>query len=203
MSDRPHYIERPQLTPLTGDDSLTLNGEPLRGSEIHKFWRWAFSSPNSNTLRGDLMEWAVAHLLKIPPVGRVDWAEYDLLHGAKRIQVKQSSYLQGWDQRRVGKPRFGGLFVTAWDPDTNRLLERGYHCDWYVFALLESTDAKLWNPLALEQWCFYVVPRSTLMKHCFKSVGISTLNRLAGNKEADKLTAAEFGERGRAIMGLE
>jgi hypothetical protein len=186
------YIDRPRPARLTETDIFFLSGMPLPGTEILSFWRWAFSSLNSNTLRGDLMEWAVAHLLRIPLGERDDWAAYDLRSGKITIQVKQSSYLQGWAQKKHSTPHFGGLRIQPWDPETGDFLDSGYHCDWYVFALLQCTDASRWNPLDLDQWIFYIIPRATLERYNCKSIGLAALDKLTRENDAHRMTAVEL-----------
>jgi hypothetical protein len=127
MTGVPRYIVPPPQRPLGDDDTFVIGGEPLQGSEIREFWRWAFSSLSNNALQGDLMEWAVAQLLRIRLAERVAWTDYDLMDGRTKIQVKQSSYRQGWAQTACSIPRFKGFWVSPYDERTNRRLEKGYH----------------------------------------------------------------------------
>jgi hypothetical protein len=174
----------------------------MQGTQAADFWRWAFSSLTDNTLRGDLMEWAVAHLLGIRLSDRGDWTPYDLNDNGITIQVKQSSFLQGWAQRRPSTPRFSGLVVGAWDPDTDTMSAPTLQCDWYVLCLLTCTDAAKWNPLDLDQWVFYVLPRATVQAGGYRSLGLVTLDKLVAQGTAHRLTANELRLSGRSILGL-
>lgn len=66
MLDQAQFQLPPPLHPLTGQESLTLNGESLANSQVLDFWRWAFSDLRMNNVRGVLAEYIVAKLLNIP-----------------------------------------------------------------------------------------------------------------------------------------
>jgi hypothetical protein len=81
--------------------------------------------------------------------------------------------------------------------------KRAIICEWYVLALLECKDVAIWNPLNLDQWRFYLVPRSTFEKHGTKSVGVGALDAFVREGEAHLMGAAELRARGREVMRLD
>ena len=68
--------------------------------------------------------------------------------------------------------------------------ERTYNADIYVFCVQTERDLKRWNALDLEQWEFYVLPRSVLEARGVASLRLSTVQALTRRLRADELPAA-------------
>jgi hypothetical protein len=98
-----------------------------------------------------------------------------------KIEVKCSAYLQSWAHRTLSTVRFGIGPALYWNHETNEfgtVAQR--QADLYVFCLLKHQDKATLNPpLDLDQWEFYVVPRTVLDERCGTQKGIS-LTRLRG-----------------------
>ena len=71
----------------------------LEGATVGDFWAWAYSDILINMRRGIFAEFLVGSALGVtdsaPPAG---WGDFDLLYDHKKIEVKSSAYIQGWDQ---------------------------------------------------------------------------------------------------------
>ncbi|HWU32332.1 MAG TPA: hypothetical protein VN108_05630 [Marmoricola sp.] len=145
--------------------------EPLNGSEefvgidakVEDFWQFALGDLRMNNARGYLAEFIVAMALGLQKVHRTEWDAYDVIWEGITIEVKSSAYLQLWDQRRLSKIVFTGLTGTRWhprhdlDPSGRRL-----NAMVYVFCVQTATEHDGYESLRLDQWIFYVVPRSKL-----------------------------------------
>lgn len=146
------------------------------------FWAWSSSDLLTNTSRGLIAEYIVAHALGIKTAGvRDGWAPFDLQTPTGiKVEVKSCSYLQSWFQKVHSYISFSTKKSTAWSPDTNEFVgEQKRQADVYVFALLAHKDKTTLNPLDVEQWEFYVVPTITLdqRKGDPKSISLSALLR--------------------------
>ncbi len=133
-----------------------------------------------NNARGYLAEFIVAKALGLDAVRRIEWDAYDILWNDITIEVKSSAYLQSWDQRQLSKIQFGGLKGTRYharhdyDPAGKR-----FNAMVYVFCVHTAKKHAEYDQLNIGQWRFYVVPRSTLQKLGFASVGIGTVEKLS------------------------
>ena len=92
-----------------------------------------------------------------------------------RVEVKCSAYVQGWRQDGFTKPQFDtapsrNLDDPGSDPE--------HQADVYVYCLLAHRNRETVDPLDLDQWEFYVLPRSTVEELSQKSVGLSRLRDL-------------------------
>lgn len=135
------------------------------GFDLLSFWRWSVSDLVSNTSRGVLAEYFVARALGLAQDGvRDEWGPVDLeTSSGVKIQVKSAAYLQAWYQERPSQVVFGTRPTRSWDANTNRLSPTPTrHADVYVFALLAHREKATLDPMDVEQWRFYVVPRSAL-----------------------------------------
>jgi hypothetical protein len=147
----------------TGQEPFTFNGTTL-DIPLLQFWQWSQSNLLTNTLRGHLAEFIVASALGLSETVRVEWDAFDLVtNSGVKIEVKSAAYLQGWKQVRDSTISFSIRPTRAWDSATNsRHSDKKRQADVYVFCLLHHRDASSINPLALEQWTFFVLPTSIL-----------------------------------------
>ena len=150
---------------LNGSEALRLQGQDL-SLTLLDFWQWSMSDLVSNLARGRLAEFIVAHALGIDVcLGiRNEWDSFDLTtpKGIK-VEVKSSAYLQSWYQKRFSAAAWSAGPTRAWDPATNvSSSEARWQADIYVFALLDHRVKETVEPLDLDQWCFFVVPRNKL-----------------------------------------
>lgn len=74
----PHGVIVPAR--MTGDEPLTVGGEPLAGGPVIDFWQWSMSSLLDNTVRGLFAEYLVARALGVTHAGvRVEWDAVDIV----------------------------------------------------------------------------------------------------------------------------
>jgi hypothetical protein len=179
------------MTPDLGCLSASFKSgeEPFRrgptdlGFDLLSFWRWAFSDLLNNTTRGMLAEFLVARALGIRvDTARSAWVSYDLQSDSGlKIEVKSSSYVQGWHQKRYSRICFDIAPATRWNPlDGSIDRESKRQADLYVFALLDHKDKATVDPMNVDQWRFFVVPTSSLDKlHPTQlALGLKTLEAL-------------------------
>lgn len=172
------------LTPrrLKGSEPLRLHGQGL-SLTLLDFWQWGMSDLVSNLARGRLAEFIVAYALGIDPrVGvRNEWDAFDLTtpHGIK-VEVKSSAYLQSWYQKRFSTVGWALGPTRAWDRATNEYSsEARWQADVYVFALLDHRVKETVEPLDLDQWCFFVVPK-TLLSEQKRFLTLPAVEKLVG-----------------------
>jgi hypothetical protein len=150
---------------------------------VQEFWRFALGDLRMNNARGYLAEFIVAKALGIGNLRRIEWDAYDLLWEGITVEVKSSAYLQAWDQRRISTIQFTGLKGTRWHPRHDLdPLGRRYNAMVYVFCVQTATDHERYEPLALDQWTFYVVDRAKLVALDQKSVGLARVKQLSGGE---------------------
>jgi hypothetical protein len=171
-------------TRMSGAEQFRSDGKDL-GFDLLGFWRWITSDLVSNTTRGRLAEYVVAHALGIACDGVCDeWAAFDLLTpSGLRVEVKSAAYIQSWRQQRTSRVSFVVPKRRAWDAETGMLAgEPRRHADVYVFALLAHADKATIDPLEVGQWRFYVLPTTALdaRKRSQHSITLTSLERLAG-----------------------
>lgn len=145
-------------------NELFLQGSEALPFDVMSFWRWAFSDFVSNTARGILAEYIVARAVGVGDTGiRPEWAAFDVTtpEGIK-IEVKSAAYIQSWHQNDYSKISFSVAKKRGWDAEAGLAVEPTRHADVYVMALLHHKDQATLNPLDLNQWSFYVVPRLAL-----------------------------------------
>lgn len=169
-------IKPSQPTPLTGD-------EPFKGlnAGVLDFWRFAMSDLRTNNVRGHLAEFLVARALGVT-APRIEWDPWDVqTPDGDKIEVKASGYLQAWAQNKLSAPSFRAAPAYGWNADTGEwTLERQYNADVYVFCLHTATSHEEYDPLDTAQWQFYVLGRTAIAARKYKSMGLATLSRLAG-----------------------
>lgn len=143
------------------------------------FWKWAYSDLIGNTERGTVAEFIVAMACNINDSVRISWDSYDLtLKNGIKVEVKSSSYLQTWKQKKLSMPVFNIPETKSWNSINNEFgSEKKRHADVYIFALLSHQDKETLNPLHLSQWEFFVIDTKTLNKKMLSSKTI-TLQKL-------------------------
>jgi len=118
--------ERPSLGPidckrLGGREPFYDGGQAL-AFDVLGFWRWSTSDLVSNTTRGVLAEYLVAHALGISDgCVREEWAECDLeAPDGTLVEVKSAAYIQSWHQAHLSQISFRVPKTRGWDRETNR-----------------------------------------------------------------------------------
>ncbi len=164
----------------TGRERFSFAGQHLE-ADLLAFWQWSVSLL-SNASRGRLAEYIVALALDVPCEVRAEWDAYDLeTRDGIKVEVKSAAYVQSWAQPRPSRISFG-CQCTALLGDTaesRRVSQR--RSDVYVFSLLQESERSRVNPMALEQWEFYVVS-TLLMNERFpaqKSISLAVVRSLA------------------------
>jgi hypothetical protein len=97
-----------------------------------------------------------------------------------KIEVKSSSYLQTWEQKKHSVIRFDIGHKRAWDSKTNTASSEAIRsADIYVFCVFSATEKSTADPLDLEQWFFLVCSTTTLNEKlgAQKSVGLASLEQ--------------------------
>ena len=143
----------------TGLEPFTLysNDLPLN---VLSFWQWSSSELLGNALRGKLAEYIVASTIDGLDRLREEWDEFDLItKSGLKIEIKSSSYIQSWSQSNHSKISFG---IQPTRSSLSKDSTRSRKADIYIFCVLSHKDKETVNPLALEQWDFYVLPTSIL-----------------------------------------
>ena len=158
--------ELPRILPVRqiGDEPLHSNGHSV-GLTLLDFWQWSSSDLVSNTTRGVLAEFIVAHALGIALDDvRNEWDAFDLsTPEGITVEVKSAAYIQSWTQRRHSSIIFRVPKTRAWSADTNvQDREARRHAQVYVFALLAHKGKTSIDPLNVEQWRFFVLPTTVL-----------------------------------------
>lgn len=117
---------------------------------VTDFYQWAFSDFGSNALRGILAEFVVMNLLGLEtPKTRQEWAPFDLEFDGNPIEIKFTSFVQGWDQN--GKLSSGSFNISS--RKSARL---------FIFCAHLETDRLRFNLFDLDKWGFFVVPTEVL-----------------------------------------
>lgn len=166
-----------KITKKTGNESFENTG--INDVTLVDFWSWAYSDLINNTERGKLAEFIVALAIGANNGLSGSWEKYDLLSPEGiRIEVKSSSYIQTWEQKKESKIIFSIRPTFGWDSVTSEYdKQKRRQSDVYVFCLLNHKDQATINPLDLNQWEFYVMPTAVLDKILLTQKSIS-LNRL-------------------------
>lgn len=175
---------------MSGDDGrllppparLLTGEEPIAGTSgsIRDFWAWAFSDLRGNTVRPMLAEFLVAQALDAAHRPRIEWDAYDVVTpDGITVEVKSSAYVQAWEQARPSAIRFGGLNGRSWDSAAGYSPSATYNADVYVFALATARDHGSYDPLDVEQWTFWVIPRAIVEATGQKSLALSRVEQLA------------------------
>ena len=169
------------VNPRTGDERLHAGGRPLKETLLD-YWRWSRSDLLGNTSRGVLAEFLVGSALRMTDKVRDEWASYDLLTPSGiKVEVKNSAYLQSWQQKTFSRISFDIAKKEGWDPRTNKIQpDRKRRADVYVFCLLAHQDQTTLDPLDLDQWEFFVLATCVLNEQCGeqKTIGLTSLQKL-------------------------
>jgi hypothetical protein len=155
-----------------------------------------------NIMRGLLAEYIVASSLELTSDVRGPWEAHDLTtRDGLKIEVKCSAYLQSWGHRRLSSIQFSVRPTLGWNHETNEFATVAQRqADVYVFCLLKHKEKSTLNPLDLDQWEFYVVPRAVLDERCGKQKGISlTRLRALGVEPVGYVLAPTSGD-GRLVL---
>ena len=153
-----------RLPPVRKTGKKPFRGVP-GGVTLHDFWEWAYSDLVTNTNRGVLAEYLVAHALGADQDVRQTWRPYDIeTPGGVKVEVKSAAYLQAWGQPKgLSRISFGVAPTHAEDPDTALFAkEAKRQAEVYVFALLKHEDKQTLDPMDVSQWVFYVLPTNRL-----------------------------------------
>jgi len=146
----------------TGREIFNSNGSSI-GFTLSDYWSWSHSDLVINIERGKLAEFIVATALGITNHISTAWDSFDLSFMGRGVEVKSSSYLQSWYQKKESSIGFGVQPTHAWSAETGEYsTEHKRQADVYVFCLLKHKDKSTLNPLNLDQWDFYIVPTTLL-----------------------------------------
>jgi len=103
----------------SGSEVFHRGGQPI-GCKILDFWSWAYSDYLGNTERGALAEFIVAADLGRTNQVRQGWNPFDIeTSDGVKIEVKQSAYLQAWNQKKHSKIIFSIRPTHAWNFQTD------------------------------------------------------------------------------------
>ena len=178
---------------MSGDDPLASADAQLRD-----FLAWELSDLRTNTVRPMLAEFLVARALGAAQRPRVEWDAYDVrTPEGITVEVKSGAYLQAWAQSHVSKVVFSGLHARTWTPESGYAESASYNADVYVFAVLTATEHDRYDALDLEQWSFWVLPRSEVEATGQRSLGLPRVQSLAG----DAVPYGELADRVRQAAG--
>lgn len=176
----------------TGEEPLLFSKEQT-GFTVLDFWRWSFSDLLDNVLRGSFCEFVVGAALGVDlSDGRTNWSPWDITfpyswedtagsHEIIRVEVKNSSFLQSWNEGKLSKISFGIAPKEVSDPAQGIIGEKKRQSDVYVFCHYKAKDKATADPLVLDDWDFYVVSTKVLDEKCAeqKSIGLASLQSLS------------------------
>ncbi len=161
---------------LTGEEGIGGTGVTVRD-----FWAWSMSNLRANTVRSSLAEFLVARAVGADQRPPVEWDSYDVLTpDGVRVEVKCGAYLQTWAQSRLSTVTFGGLKARTWSAEEGYSLAESYNADVYVFAVHTATDHASYDALDVDQWSFWVLPRSVVEVTGQRSLGLAGTSGGAG-----------------------
>ena len=178
-------LQRIKPEPQSDSKPFTQGGEPL-GPTLLTYWQWSGSDLVSNVERGVLAEFLVASAMKLTMAPREEWGAFDLeVPSGGTLEVKSAAYIQSWEQEDFSKIRFDiARRKSAWNPETGKYKEHDSpkrNADVYVFCLLKHRCQETIDPLDVDQWEFYVVPKALLdcERDDGKSIALGALKELA------------------------
>ncbi len=178
----------PRIKPEPRSDSepFTRGGESL-GPTLLAYWQWSGSDLVSNVERGVLAEFLVASAMKLTVAPREEWGAFDLeVPSCGTVEVKSAAYIQSWEQRDFSRISFDiARRESAWNPETGKYKKHDSakrNADVYVFCLLKHRCQKTIDPLDVDQWEFYVVPKALLdcERGNGKGIALNALKELTG-----------------------
>ena len=148
----------------------------------------------SNTVRPLVAEYLVGKALGcLQECGRREWAAWDHVYKAKRIEVKSAGYVQSWSPAKKSTIRFGiEVAKNAWCAEEEKYIGPGRHAHIYVFALNTQQDRDLAALLDENDWQFYVLPVFKIddLFGCQKVLGLAPLRKCATPLNFDELKDA-------------
>lgn len=188
---------------LTGSEQFKNSGS--RKFSVLEFWRYGFSSLNSNVLRGALAEFLVENALKenAEIEVRSPWGDYDVLYKGKKIEVKCCSYIQDWDQNKLSTIQWSGLKAKElyYSEAVTKLADLNqtsdYKSDIYILALFKHQEHATLDILDMAQWCFWVLTKEKIkeISNNGGSVSFSRLQKLG-------IEPVQFSDLSRVITTL-
>ncbi len=174
--DAVQSLSPPAPSLMTGDEPIAGAGATLRD-----FWAWTLSDLRTNTVRPMRAEFLVARALRAAHRPRIEWDPYDVVTpDGVRVEVKSSAYLQAWAQTKPSAINFSGLVAKTWTARDGYSPAGSYNADVYVFAVLTTTDHATYDALDVDQWSFWVLPRSAVAATGQQSMGLARVQALAG-----------------------
>lgn len=195
MTLDPAWMTPPKPQLMTGDEPIAGTAASLRD-----FWAWSLSDLRTNTVRPMLAEFLVARALGAAHRPRIEWDAYDVrTPDGITVEVKSGAYLQAWAQSRLSTVRFGGLTARTWTAKDGYSTAGSYNADVYVFAVLTATDHASYDALDVDQWSFWVLPRSVVQGTGQRSIQLSRVESLGGAP----VTYAELAARVRRVADEE
>ena len=130
-----------------------------------------------NTARGMLAKFLVATAVGTHETPRVEWERFDVITpSGVTIEVKSAAAIQSWKQTVPTPIQFVIGPRQGWDPKTGQYSEQARRwADLYVFCVLDGAD-----PLDVDKWQFYVLPRAVLDDKCRQqqTIRLGPLRRL-------------------------
>lgn len=175
---------------LTGDEQFKNVGE--KNFSVLEFWRYGFSSLNSNVLRGVLAEFIVENALKENSEidTRSPWGDYDVFYKGKKIEVKCCSYIQDWDQNKFSTIRWSGLKATdlyyseAVNKKSEMIRTKAYKSDIYILSVFKHQDHATLDIIDMNQWEFYVLTKDEIQLIARGGNSVSLLRLVKNGIEA-------------------
>ena len=176
---------------LSQHEAKLLDGrEPFHGPGITQplllidYWKWSGSVLLDNTARGILAEFLIATALGLHKKPRREWDESDLrMESGTTIEVKNSAYVQSWEQSKPSVVEFGIAPHRSWNAETGEYREGVKRwANIYVFCVF--IGKKPLHPLDTSKWDFYVLPTKVLDQKCpeQKTIRLSSLEKLSPRK---------------------
>lgn len=133
-----------------------------KSNNMIDFWTWAYSDLSQNVTRGMLGQYIVAWALGVDDVPDDRWASFDLLSpDGRKIEVKTTSYLQAWKQKRIS-PQFSIRKTHEYSKDTGYSKDADFQADIYVLCYFFAKDKAVADETNLQQWKFWVFGRKTI-----------------------------------------
>lgn len=136
-----------------------LNG---KNSNVVDFWRWAYSDLSQNVTKGMVGQYIIAWSLGIDNLPDDRWASFDLLSPqGKKIEVKTTSYLQAWKQKKIN-PQFLIRKTHSYSSEMGYSRDADFQADIYVLCYFFEKDELIADVTNLNQWKFWIFPRGTI-----------------------------------------
>jgi len=169
---------------------------------VQDFWRFAMSDLRVNNTRGYLAEFMVARALGVDAL-RTEWDDYDVLWDGIKIEVKASAHLQVWAQRQLSQIRFTGLRARSWgDIEAGMSRGKSYKADVYTLAAHTVREHKVYDPLDVSAWSFFVLSRAQLVALNVDSLSLARVSALTEAIGFSELPAAILTANGRTTSPL-